>query len=108
VIGGVLLTPPLTAGPLPGITRAAVLEVAASLKLEMREATVTLHDLGRAESAFLTSSIVGLAGVRSIGWEDGGQRYLWQSSGDDALLTRLSEGYERLVATSTQGAAEGR
>src|SRR5690606_33561750 len=102
VVDGVLITPPALDGPLPGITRAAVLEVAGSLGLRAREATVTLHDLERVETAFLTSSIVGLAGVRSIGWEEGGQRYLWQASAEDPLREQLSEGYERLVVAGTE------
>jgi len=102
VVGGVLVTPPLADGPLPGVTRAAVLEVAKSLGIATREATVTLHDLERAESAFLTSSVVGIASVRSIGWEDGGKRHLWQPRGDGALHDRLSEAYATLVEAGTK------
>ena len=100
-INGVLITPPLSDGPLPGVTRAAVLEVAAGLKIATREATVTLHDLQRVDAAFLTSSIAGLTPVRSIGWEDGGQRHLWQPSGDTSLVATLQEAYERLVVAGT-------
>lgn len=101
LVDGVLLTPPLSDGPLPGVTRGAILRTAAELRIVTREATVTLHDVERAESAFLTSSIVGLAPVRSIGWEDGGQRHLWQPPGDAPLVASLREAYERLVEAET-------
>jgi len=102
VVGGVLLTPALGDGPLPGVTRGAVLEVAKSLGIPAREGAITLHDLERANSVFLTSSIVGLAPVRSIGWEDGGKRHLWQAQDDGALLEQLSEAYDRLVEADTK------
>lgn len=101
LIAGVLLTPPLSDGPLPGVTRAAILQAAAAHRITSREATVTLHDLERVEAAFLTSSIVGLATVRSIGWEDGGQRHLWQPPGDAPVVASLREAYERLVEAET-------
>ncbi len=99
--GGRLLTPPLSDGPLPGVTRAAVIEVAATLGIATREATVTLHDLERVDSAFLTSSIVGLAPVRSIGWSEGGQRHLWQARDEGEITNRLQEAYARLVEDGT-------
>ena len=101
LIAGVLLTPPLSDGPLPGVTRGAILQAAAELRIASREATVTLHDLERVEAAFLTSSIVGLATVRSIGWEEGGQRHLWQPPGDAPMVASLQEAYERRVDAET-------
>ncbi|MQC17449.1 MAG: hypothetical protein DWG80_00045 [Chloroflexi bacterium] len=101
LIAGVLLTPPLSDGPLPGVARSAILQAAAELRIASREATVTLHDLQRVEAAFLTSSIVGLATVRSIGWEDGGQRHLWQTPGDAPVVASLRDAYERLVEAET-------
>ena len=103
LVDGTLRTPPESDGPLPGVTRGAVLEVTRSLGIPAREATVTLHDLELTTAVFLTSSIVGVAPVRSIGWEDAGQRHLWQSS--DAAgetIAALREAYESLVRSSTQ------
>ncbi|HEY9449123.1 MAG TPA: aminotransferase class IV [Gemmatimonadaceae bacterium] len=54
---GVLVTPPLSCGALPGITRAAVLEIAPALGLEVRERPVGAQELALAEEAFLTSSL---------------------------------------------------
>ncbi|MGI5832349.1 MAG: branched-chain-amino-acid transaminase [Thermoguttaceae bacterium] len=53
---GVLLTPPLDACILEGITRNAVLEVAAELGIEAREQNFTRHDVYTAQECFLTGS----------------------------------------------------
>ena len=52
VIDGQLCTPPETAGILPGITRAVILELA-----EVSLRPLSVDDLGRAEEIFITSSI---------------------------------------------------
>lgn len=56
VKNGVLITPPLTAGILPGITRSLVLEMA-SKSIETREETLYPKDLYEADEVFLTNSI---------------------------------------------------
>jgi branched-chain amino acid aminotransferase len=56
VRGGQVLTPPLSAGLLPGITRAFVLELAAELGLPAREERLTPEDLGSADEAFITGT----------------------------------------------------
>ena len=61
VAGGTLITPPLTCGPLPGITRAVVLALAARLGISAEERVMTPADLAGAEEAFLTSSFRGIA-----------------------------------------------
>lgn len=60
VRGRELLTPPIGDGALPGITRAIVLELAPSLGLIPREATLTLDALRTAAEAFLTNSLMGV------------------------------------------------
>ncbi len=57
VAGGVLRTPPLACGVLPGITRATVIEIASELELEVAEEFLEPALLQTAEEAFLTSSI---------------------------------------------------
>jgi branched-chain amino acid aminotransferase len=59
--GDTLLTPPVACGALPGITRAAVLEIAAVEGLTVAERAFGLDDLARAREAFLTSSLRGIA-----------------------------------------------
>ncbi|MFI5176975.1 MAG: aminotransferase class IV [Vicinamibacterales bacterium] len=56
VRGGDVLTPPLKAGLLPGVTRAFVLELAADLGLPAREARLTPDDLSTAAEAFITGT----------------------------------------------------
>jgi branched-chain amino acid aminotransferase len=56
VSNGVLRTPPLEAGLLAGITRAFVLELAASLGYQSREETIVDADLATADEMFLTST----------------------------------------------------
>jgi branched-chain amino acid aminotransferase len=56
VRGGQVLTPPLSAGLLPGITRAFVLELAAELGLPAREERLTPEDLRLADEAFITGT----------------------------------------------------
>ena len=53
---GVLLTPPTDAGILEGITRDAVIELARAQGLEVREASLTRHDVYIADECFLTGT----------------------------------------------------
>lgn len=63
VVGGRLLTPPLTSGCLAGVTRDLVMEV-----VEVEEADVAVSALAEADEAFLTSST---REVQAIGTVDG-------------------------------------
>lgn len=56
VRGGSVLTPPLTAGLLPGVTREFVLELARSLGIDAREARLMPDDLHAADEAFITGT----------------------------------------------------
>ena len=53
---GVLYTPPLDAGSLRGITRAAVMDIADNLGIPCREQALTRYDLWTAEECFLTGT----------------------------------------------------
>ena len=66
VIGGTLATPPLSRGLLPGITRAAVLEIAERNDIPQAERDLPLTDLYRADEGFLTSSLAEILPVASI------------------------------------------
>ena len=59
--GGTLVTPPISCGALPGITRATVVELARRLDLPTSERAFALDELLEADEAFLTSSLRGLA-----------------------------------------------
>jgi branched-chain amino acid aminotransferase len=56
VKNGKLLTPPLEASILGGVTRAVVIEVARKLGIEVAEKDLTTHDLYNADEAFLTGT----------------------------------------------------
>jgi branched-chain amino acid aminotransferase len=63
---GDLLTPPSTDGALVGITRATVLEIAASLGFPARAQCLGRFDLFAADEVFLTGSGAALVPVRSL------------------------------------------
>jgi branched-chain amino acid aminotransferase len=56
VRGGVLMTPPLEAGILAGVTRDAVIEIARKAGIEVREMPLTKHDVYIADECFLTGT----------------------------------------------------
>ncbi len=60
---GGLVTPSLPIGPLPGIVRAKVIELAAEAGAPVAEAAVTIDDLGSATEIFLTNALVGIRPV---------------------------------------------
>lgn len=64
-----LLTPPLDTPVLPGITRAAVIELAVELDIPVREQPLTLGDVMASEEAFLTNSMMEAVPVVRIGRE---------------------------------------
>ncbi|SHI51302.1 branched-chain-amino-acid transaminase [Desulfosporosinus lacus] len=59
----VLLTPPLSAGILEGITRNTVIQLAKELKIEVKEELFTRHDLYTADECFLTGTAAELIPV---------------------------------------------
>ena len=63
---GELLTPPLAAGPLPGVTRASVMAIAADLGMPVFERLMTRADLYVAEEIFCTGTAAEVTPVREI------------------------------------------
>jgi branched-chain amino acid aminotransferase len=53
---GAILTPPISAGALDGITRGVVFEIAAELGIAIREADLSRHDIYTADECFLTGT----------------------------------------------------
>ena len=53
---GQIMTPPITAGALRGITRSVVFDIAAELGIKISEPELTRHDLYIADEAFLTGT----------------------------------------------------
>ena len=64
--GNTLLTPPLSSGCLPGITRTLALELAAELKIPIREAPLHRTFLSSIEEAFLTSTTRGIQPISHL------------------------------------------
>jgi len=100
VIGGELVTPPLSRGFLPGITRAAVLEIAEKQGLRACERDLPLCELCAADECFLTSSLAEILPVASV---DG---RAMRAPVPGPITTALMEGYRRLVAQEL-GPVEG-
>ena len=63
---GQLMTPPLSAGALYGITRKVVMEIAAESGLKVSEPNLTRYDLFNAEECFLTGTAAELMPVVKI------------------------------------------
>ena len=76
-----LLTPPLDAGILEGITRNAVLELARDAGMDVAETSLTKHDVYVADECFLTGSAAEVVPVVK-GGRPGDRR--WQAGADDA------------------------
>ncbi len=94
VYGNLVLTPPISSGCLPGITRALLLEEIQVTGIEIREQTLTLSDLEKADGLFITSSTRDLLPVASL------QSIQIQQS--DEIRQRLSQAYEQHLEKYTQ------
>lgn len=69
VLDGALATPPLDGRILPGTARAATVEVAGELGIEVAARPLTLADLHGCGEVFLTSSVRGVRPARSLDGE---------------------------------------
>lgn len=92
-----LATPARHNGALPGITRAAVMELAPTLGLHVEEGDYTVADLFGADEAFLTNSVLGIMPLVAVDNRPIG-------SGAPGLATaRLSLAYDALLASEIGG-----
>ncbi len=99
VNGAALATPPLSCGVLPGITREAIIELAATRGVQVMERPVSPSELSDADEVFLTSSLRGIAPLVRV---DG--RAI--ASGSVGQLTReLSAAYSELVGSECMRAS---
>ena len=90
----VLVTPPLEAGALPGVTREAVIECARGLGIEAAERRLPLAELLAASEALLTNSIIGVQPLAEV--RDGERSYEFEAPGP--VTRALSEAYGGAVA----------
>ena len=81
---GILLTPPLSSGVLPGVYRRYLLE---SNKIA-EEHVLTIQDLESADSVFLCNSVRGMTRVSSLSLDDGTQKKLAPQATTQPLAER--------------------
>ena len=96
VIDGALVTPPLTRGFLPGITRATVLEIGQQQSLPCAERDLPLTELYAADEAFLTSSLAEVLPLASVDAHPIG------ASAPGAITRALTEAYRALVTSELE------
>ena len=99
ILDGVLVTPPLSDGPLPGITRADVLELSIDLGVRAEERSISPAELATAEAILLTSSVSGIVAAASLeGGPPASAPLDWRApSRVPRLATDLAEAYAALV-----------
>jgi len=92
-----LVTPSLDAGPVAGVARGVVLELAKEQGLDCDEHGLSLAELGDATELFLTNSIVGVQPISQVEGVDGVE--LWRTPKSPAVIAdRLAEAYALAVA----------
>ncbi|GHC55327.1 aminotransferase class IV [Roseibacillus persicicus] len=64
---GRVLTPPLSSGCLPGVTRELVIGLARAQGREVVEVPLAIERVGEADELFLTSSLLGIGAVQRFG-----------------------------------------
>ena len=81
VKNGILITPPLSDGALGGITRSAVLELAAQLKIPVEEKSITVHEIMASDEAFLTGTAAEIGALVEVNGQkigDGKPGPMWK------------------------------
>ena len=96
VKNGVIITPPQTAGILPGITRGKVMELAESLGFRVEEREITPMELFTADEVFLTGTAAEIVPVAEIAG-----RKLPEAPGK--VTKRLMEAFEKLKGDPSEG-----
>ena len=97
VVAGTLVTPPLEAGPLPGVTRAVVLECAETAGIPVEERALTLADLNAADELLLTNSVWEVRPVAEV-------REHWTADTVPGPVTRLlGRAYRETVSSECLG-----
>ena len=94
-----LVTPALGCGPLPGVTRAVVFELAAEMGLEILEDEVRLEDLSRFKEAFLTNSVAEVMPLVEV-W-DGEKTIIISTDKPGEITLKLMVAYKEMVRRQT-------
>jgi len=67
VEAGSVVTPPIEAGVLPGITRGVVIELAIKLGIKLEQEAVSVERLLSAEEVFITNSVIEIMPIAAVG-----------------------------------------
>ncbi len=95
VKGGRLRTPPLDTPVLPGVTREAVMELAAAAGIPIEQVACTINDLLDAEEVFLTNAIMEIMPVTRI------ERKTVGNEKPGAITRQLAEAYKGATAAES-------
>jgi len=90
--GGRVLTPPLSSGCLPGITREVLKDVIPQAGVALEEKDLTPEDLAAAEEVFISSTTREVAGVSSISPD-------WNYPAPGKITQGLEEAFRHYVKT---------
>ena len=91
-----LITPPIEAGILPGVTRRVIIDLASSLGIKVAQEAVSVERLLNAEEVFITNSVIEIMPIAAI---DG---RLVGSGSRGKVTERLTEEYKKLTVSSTR------
>jgi branched-chain amino acid aminotransferase len=98
VFRGIVHTPPLSCGALPGITRGAVLDILAGFDIPVDESPIPGDALPHAAELFLTSSLREIAAVASVDGQPVG------TGVPGPITRRIQTAYRELVAATVADA----
>ena len=97
VKGGIVKTPPIDTPVLPGVTRAAVIEVAGAGGIPVEERPLTINDLLEADEVFLTSTTMEVMPVARI------EKHTIADDRPGPISRRLLQLFRELVARECPG-----
>jgi branched-subunit amino acid aminotransferase/4-amino-4-deoxychorismate lyase len=96
---GKLVTPPLGSGPLPGVTRRVILELAAAMGIDFSESVVKPEDISGFREAFLTNSVAEVMPLVSV--SEGEKEFTIGSGKPGQITGKLNAAYKELVRKET-------
>ena len=96
VESGRVITPPVDAGILSGITRGVVIELAGQIGIKLAQEPVSVESLLKAEEVFITNSVIEIMPVAAIDGRPVG------SGSRGGVTERLIEEYRKLTVSGTR------
>jgi len=96
VEAGALMTPPLDSSILPGVTREAVIEIAAETGLKVKEIDIKPGDLKKFDEAFVTNAMIEIMPATAFR-DAGGQMWKIGSGKPGEITRRLMKAYREKV-----------